>query len=58
MNLLISLIVPVYNECRAVGPFLDRLDTLIQQRRDQAREDCGDWRTWSLSAHLAAEGGG
>ena len=35
-----------------------RLDTLIQQRRDQAREDCGDWRTWSLSAHLAAEGGG
>ena len=28
MNPLISLIVPIYNECRAVGPFLDRLDAL------------------------------
>ena len=28
MNPLISLIVPIYNEWRAVGPFLDRLDAL------------------------------
>ena len=35
-----------------------RLDTLIQRRRDQARAECADWHTWSLSAYLAARGDG
>ena len=34
-----------------------RLSTLLAERRTQAREDCTDWRTWNLSACLAAMGG-
>ena len=35
-----------------------RLDTLIQRRRAEARAECADWHTWSLSACLAAMEGG
>ena len=31
-----------------------RLDALIAQRRAQAAADCTDWRSWSLSAWMAA----
>lgn len=31
-----------------------RLDTLLTERRADARAECADWRTWSLSACLAA----
>ena len=34
-----------------------RLDTLIAERRAEARAECADWHTWSLSACLAALGG-
>ena len=34
-----------------------RLDTLIAERRADARAECADWHTWSLSACLAALGG-
>ena len=30
------------------------LGTLLTQRRDEARAECGDWRTWNLSAWRAA----
>ena len=30
------------------------LDTLIADRRAEAQQACGDWRSWSLSACLAA----
>ena len=33
------------------------LSVEIEARRAEAREDCADWRTWSLSAWLAARGG-
>lgn len=33
-----------------------RLDSLIPERRTDAREACADWHTWSLSACLAAGG--
>ena len=37
----------------------DRLTYLrnLEQRRQEARTDCADWRTWSLSAWLASRGG-
>lgn len=31
-----------------------RLDTLLAERRAEAAADCDDWRSWSLSACLAA----
>ena len=31
-----------------------RLDALIAERRTEAAADCDDWRSWSLSACLAA----
>ena len=34
-----------------------RLSTLLAQRRAEARADCSDWRSWNLSACLAAMGG-
>lgn len=34
-----------------------RLSILLEQRRQEARTDCADWRTWSLSAWLASRGG-
>ena len=33
------------------------LSDLLEVRRQEARADCGDWRTWSLSAWLASRGG-
>ena len=33
-----------------------RLSTLLEQRREEAREVCADWRSWNLSACLAAMG--
>lgn len=30
------------------------LSELLEERRDSARHECGDWHTWSLSACLAA----
>ncbi len=35
----------------------DTLAALLSQRRASARAECADWRTWSLSACLAARGG-
>lgn len=34
-----------------------RLSTLLDERRAEARRDCADWRSWDLSACLAAMGG-
>lgn len=31
-----------------------RLKTFLEERREAARAECGDWRTWSLSACLAS----
>ena len=33
------------------------LGHLLDLERQEARADCGDWRTWSLSAWLASRGG-
>ena len=33
------------------------LESLLSQRRADARAECADWRTWSLSAWLASRGG-
>ena len=33
-----------------------RLSTLLEQRREEAREVCSDWQSWNLSACLAAMG--
>ena len=33
------------------------LSALLSQRREEARRECGDWHTWSLSACLAALSG-
>ena len=33
------------------------LESLLSQRRADARAECADWRTWSLSAWLASWGG-
>ena len=33
-----------------------RLSTLLEERRLEARKDCADWRSWNLSACLAAMG--
>lgn len=33
------------------------LEALLAQRRSEARTECGDWRTWNLSAWRAARGG-
>jgi len=35
----------------------ETLDALLAQRRASARAECADWRTWSLSAWLAAGSG-
>ena len=32
------------------------LEKLLSLRREEAREDCSDWRTWNLSACLAVAG--
>lgn len=32
------------------------LEKLLSLRREEAREDCSDWRTWNLSACLAGAG--
>ena len=34
-----------------------RLSALLEERRQEARRDCADWRSWNLSACLAAMGG-
>ena len=33
------------------------LDYLLDLERQEARQDCADWRSWNLSACLAAMGG-
>ena len=42
----------------AYGPdgYPSTLEAEIALRREAARRDCTDWRTWSLSAYLAARG--
>lgn len=42
----------------AYGPdgYPSTLEAEIALRREAARRDCADWRTWSLSAYLAARG--
>ena len=32
-------------------------DDILEKQRADARADCADWRTWSLSAWLAGRGG-
>ncbi len=44
-----------YGDWDAVGTA--PLSDLLEIRRQEARADCGDWRTWSLSAWLASRGG-
>ena len=42
------------------GDWWSRQDTaggLVEKRREAARADCADWRSWTLSACLAAGGG-
>ena len=50
-----NMVCTAYGDWDAIGTA--RLSTLLEQRRADAREDCADWRTWSLSAWLAARGG-
>ena len=40
--------------CHEWDGYQRRLDTLIASRRDEARRNCSNWRSWSLSAYLAA----
>ena len=40
----------------AQGRLTRRLADLLEERRAQARADCGDWRSWTLSACLIAGG--
>lgn len=42
--------------CRSWDGSQQRLDNLLAQRRGDARAECSDWHTWSLSACLAAGG--
>ena len=37
------------------GP--QNIDDILAKQRQDARQDCADWRTWSLSAFLAGGGG-
>lgn len=39
------------------APSGETLADVIAQRRAAAQADCSDWRSWSLSAFLAAGGG-
>lgn len=42
---------------RDPGPgYQRRLSALLQERREQAAKDCSHWRSWNLSACLAAGG--
>ena len=50
-----DMICTAYGDWNAVGTA--RLSTLLEERRQEARADCADWRTWSLSAWLASRGG-
>ena len=50
-----DMICTAYGDWDAVGTA--RLSTLLEERRQEARADCADWRTWSLSAWLASRGG-
>ena len=50
-----DMICTAYGDWDAIGTA--RLSTLLEQRRQEARQDCADWRTWSLSAWLASRGG-
>lgn len=40
----------------ARGHLTRRLTDLLEERRAEAQEDCADWRSWNLSACLAAGG--
>ena len=33
------------------------IDDILEKQRADARADCADWRTWSLSAYLASQAG-
>ena len=50
-----NLICTAHGDWDTIGTA--RLSTLLEQRRQDARADCADWRTWSLSAWLAGRGG-
>ena len=50
-----DMICTAYGDWDTIGTA--RLSTLLEQRRQEARQDCTDWRTWSLSAWLASRGG-
>ncbi|MFR5405376.1 MAG: hypothetical protein ACLTG0_08120 [Oscillibacter sp.] len=49
------MVCTAYGDWDAIGTA--RLSILLEQRRQEARTDCADWRTWSLSAWLASRGG-
>ena len=50
-----DMVCTAYGDWDAIGTA--RLSILVEQRRQEARTDCADWRTWSLSAWLASRGG-
>ena len=50
-----DMVCTAYGDWDAIGTA--RLSILLEQRRQEARTDCADWRTWSLSAWLASRGG-
>ena len=47
-----DMVCTAYGDWDAIGTA--RLSILLEQRRQEARTDCADWRTWSLSAWLAS----
>ena len=47
----------IYLAIWADGKEIRTLESLLSQRRADARAECADWRTWSLSAWLASRGG-
>lgn len=49
-----DMVCTAYGDWDAIGTA--RLSILLEQRRQEARTDCADWRTWSLSAWLASRG--
>ena len=52
---VLDAVCTAYGDWDAIGTA--RLSILLEQRRQEARTDCADWRTWSLSAWLASRGG-
>lgn len=49
-----DMVCTAYGDWDAIGTA--RLSILLEQRRQEARTDCADWRTWSLSAWAGQPG--